>query len=314
MTAVRDSLPGKTRPFAGFEWMLARRYLGSRRKETFISVISIISFIGIMLGVMTLIIVMAVMNGFRTELLDRILGINGHLIVQPVHSALTDYEAVARRIEAVEGVQIAIPLIEGEVLASGGSGGSGARVRGMLERDLKRLPAVGTNIVQGTLDGVRHRRGRRHRRQHVGKIWVSGWGDMITLITPDGNKTAFGVSPRVKAYPVVAIFKMGMSEYDNIFVFMPLAESQLYFNHEEAVSVIEAFVDDPDKVKAMTPLVEAGAGRSVYVTNWQQRNTTFFQALEVERNVMFLILTLILLGSGAEHHLRAVHAGEGQGR
>lgn len=293
-TAVRDSLPGKTRPFAGFEWMLARRYLGSRRKETFISVISIISFIGIMLGVMTLIIVMAVMNGFRTELLDRILGINGHLIVQPVHSALTDYEAVARRIEAVDGVQLAIPLIEGEVLASGGSGGNGARVRGMLESDLKRMPAIGSNIVEGTLDGFDAADGVAigvNMAQNLGLAL----GDMITLITPDGNKTAFGVSPRVKAYPVVAIFKMGMSEYDNIFVFMSLAESQLYFNHEDAVSVIEAFVDDPDSVEALTPIVEASAERSVYITNWQQRNSTFFQALEVERNVMFLILTLILL-------------------
>ncbi|MGI9366869.1 MAG: lipoprotein-releasing ABC transporter permease subunit [Rhizobiaceae bacterium] len=274
--------------------MLARRYLGSRRKETFISVISVISFIGIMLGVMTLIIVMAVMNGFRTELLDRILGINGHLIVQPAHSALTDYDVVAKRLEALEGITLALPLVEGEVLASGGSGGNGARVRGMRENDLKRLPAVGTNIVEGTLDGFDTSDGVAIGINMAENLGLA-LGDNITLITPEGNKTAFGVSPRVKAYPVVAIFKMGMSEYDNIFIFMPLLESQLYFNHEDAVSVIEVFAEDPDDVEELALQVESGAGRSVYVTNWQQRNSTFFQALEVERNVMFLILTLILL-------------------
>lgn len=291
---ARTELPGSTKPFSRFEWMLARRYLGSRRKETFISVISIISFIGIMLGVMTLIIVMAVMNGFRTELLDRILGINGHLIVQPVHSPLTDYDAVAKRLEGIEGVTLALPLIEGEVLASGGRGGNGARVRGMREEDLKRLPAVGSKVIEGTLDGFDESEGVAIGVNMATNLGLA-LGDYITLITPDGNKTAFGVSPRVKAYPVVAIFKMGMSEYDNIFAFMPLEEAQLYFNQEGQASVIEAFVEDPDDVLEMTQRVEEGIERSIYVTNWQQRNTTFFQALEVERNVMFLILTLILL-------------------
>ncbi|NKB52057.1 MAG: lipoprotein-releasing ABC transporter permease subunit [Rhizobiaceae bacterium] len=292
--AANLTLPGSTRPFAAFEWMLARRYLGSRRKETFISVISVISFIGIMLGVTTLIIVMAVMNGFRTELLDRILGINGHLVVQPVHSELTDYDEVAKRLETLEGITIALPLIEGEVLASGGKGGNGARVRGMRENDLKRLPAVGDKIVEGTLDGFDDSEGVAIGVNMAANLGLT-LGDQITLITPDGNQTAFGVSPRVKAYPVTAIFKMGMSEYDNIFVFMPLQEAQLYFNHEDTVSVIEAFVEDPDAVEELARRVEEGIDRPIYVTNWQQRNTTFFQALEVERNVMFLILTLILL-------------------
>ena len=293
-TSVREELSGGTRPFARFEWMLARRYLGSRRKETFISVISVISFVGIMLGVMTLIIVMAVMNGFRTELLDRILGINGHMIVQPVHAAFTDYDAVAKRLEGVEGVTLALPLIEGEVLASGGRGGNGARVRGMREADLKRLPAIGKNIVEGTLDGFDESEGVAIGVNMADNLGLS-IGESITLITPDGNQTAFGVSPRVKAYPVVAIFKMGMSEYDNIFVFMPLPEAQIYFNQEGVVSVIETFVEDPDAVDEMAQALEDGAQRPVYVTDWQQRNVTFFQALEVERNVMFLILMLILL-------------------
>ncbi|MEL6504752.1 MAG: lipoprotein-releasing ABC transporter permease subunit [Pseudomonadota bacterium] len=293
-TPIRDALPGKTGAFARHEWTLARRYLGSRRKETFISVISVISFIGITLGVMTLIVVMAVMNGFRTELLDRILGINGHIIVQPAHAEFTDYDAVAKRLEGVDGVTLALPLVEGEVLASGGRGGSGARVRGMKEVDVKRLPAVGTKIVEGTLDGFDEGEGVAIGVGMANNLNI-GLGDDITLITPDGNQTAFGVSPRVKAYPVTAIFKMGMSEYDGIFVFMPLAESQLYFNMEEKVSAIEVFVDDPDGVEGYIPAMETAADRPVYITNWKQRNVSFFQALEVERNVMFLILALILL-------------------
>ncbi|WP_050786060.1 lipoprotein-releasing ABC transporter permease subunit [Ahrensia sp. R2A130] len=293
-TNLRDSLPGKTGAFSRFEWMLARRYLGSRRKETFISVISIISFVGIMLGVATLIIVMAVMNGFRTELLDRILGINGHLIVAPTEYALTDYDAVASRLEAVDGVIYAFPLIEGEVLASGGKGGSGARVRGMREGDLKRLPSVGSNIVEGTLDGFDAGDGVA-----IGAVMARNLnlylGDSITLVTPDGNKTAFGVTPRVKSYPVTAIFEMGMSEYDNIFVFMPLLEAQLYFNKEQVVDVIETFITDADDVEKMRGPMEAGAERPISVSDWRQRNASFFSALEVERNVMFLILTLILL-------------------
>jgi len=326
--ANRTQLPGATKPFSGFEWMLARRYMGSRRKETFISVISIISFIGIMLGVATLIIVMAVMNGFRAELLDRIMGINGHLIVSPSHSELTDYDALAKRIEAVNGVTMAIPLVEGEVLASGGTGGSGARVRGMREADLKRMASVGSNIKLGTLDGfdaapsdevsqddgeviqdengnfvLAEGAGTREDGPEVGvaigirmaeNLGLS-LGDRIKLIAPEGNVSAFGTSPRVKEYPVKAIYEMGMSEYDSIFVFMPLSEAQLYFNRENQVSVIETFVENPDQVHRLEDAVFEAAQRPVSITNWKQRNGGFLKALDIERKVMFLILTLIIL-------------------
>ena len=285
---------GSTPPFARFEWMLARRYLGSKRKETFISIISIISFVGIMLGVATLIVVMAVMNGFRSELLDRILGINGHFIVQPAHYELTDYSVVAKRIETVDGVTLAFPLVEGQVLASGGAGGSGALVRGMRENDIRRLSAVGDNIRQGTLDNFDSSDGVAIGTRMAASLRI-GLGDDITLITPEGNVTAFGVSPRVKAYPVVAIFEMGMSEYDNTFVFMPIEEAQLYFNKEEQASVIEVFIDNPDRVDELRAPIEQAAERPILLDDWRQRNVTFFEALEVERNVMFLILTLIIL-------------------
>ena len=280
-------------PYA-FEWMLARRYLGSRRKETFISVISIISFIGIMLGVATLIIVMAVMNGFRTELLDRILGINGHFIVHPAHYRLNDFEPLAKRLERVDGVLMALPLVEGQALASGSRGGSGALVRGMAERDVRRLKGVGGQIKEGSLDGFDEGKGIAIGMRMSENLGI-GLGEDLTLVTPDGNVTAFGTTPRVKAYPVTAIFEMGMSEYDNTFIFMPLEEAQLYFNREGDVNAIEVFIDHPDRVDELREPLEAAAQRPIALGDWRQRNQTFFQALQVERNVMFLILTLIIL-------------------
>ena len=284
-----------TFPFSGFEWMLARRYMGSRRKETFISVISIISFIGIMLGVATLIIVMAVMNGFRTELLDRILGINGHFIVQPVEYALTDYDAVAQRLESVDGVVMALPIIEGQALASGSAGGgSGALVRGLSRSNLERLKGIGDNIKAGSLESFESGDGIAIGTRMARSLGLR-LGDDLTLITPEGDITAFGTTPRVKAYEVVALFEMGMSEYDNTFIFMPLDEAQLYFNSHNRASGIEVFVTDPDAVDNIRLELDLAAERPVHLTDWRQRHQTFFQALEVERNVMFLILTLIIL-------------------
>ena len=283
-----------TRPFSAFEWMVSLRYLRARRKETFISIIAGFSFFGIMLGVATLIIVMAVMNGFRGELLDRILGINGHLIIQPIGSELTDYSEVARRVEGVNGVKYAVPLVEGQVLASGGTGGTGALVRGVRAQDLAKIDAVSKNIRQGTLKGFDEQTGVAVGIRLAESLGLSA-GDPITLISPEGNVTPLGVTPRVKSYKVAAIFELGMSEYDASFVFMPMNEAQLYFNSEGKATVIEVFIDDPDKVGEMREAVEKAAARQLFLVDWRQRNVTFFSALEVERNVMFLILTLIVL-------------------
>jgi lipoprotein-releasing system permease protein len=275
--------------------MVAWRYLRSRRKETVISVIALISFIGIMLGVATLIVVMAVMNGFRTELLTRILGINGHLILQPIDRPFDDYDAVAQRIEGVDGVRYAIPLVEGQVLASGRVGaGTGALVRGIREQDLKKIELVARDLRQGTLDGFDESGGIAIGTR-MAEILGLALGDTLTLISPDGDVTPFGTTPRVKAYPVTAIFEIGMSEYDASIVFMPLSEAQLYFNKEGISQTIEVFVDDPDDIDALRARVEEAAQRQVFTVDWRQRNQTFFSALEVERNVMFMILTLIVL-------------------
>ena len=281
--------------FSGFERMVAWRYLRSRRKETVISVIASISFLGIMLGVATLIVVMAVMNGFRAELLTRILGINGHLIVTPVDMPLEDYAAVADRINKVQGVKYAIPLIDGQVLAQGNVGsGTGALVRGIRGDDLGKMTLVADNIKQGTLEGFDGGEGVAIGTRMAEALGLVV-GDTITLISPDGDVTPLGTTPRLKGYKVAAIFEVGMSEYDSAIIYMPFSEAQLYFNMEGKAQSIEIYVDNPDNVDALKPKVEAAAQRQIYMTDWRQRNQTFFSALEVERNVMFMILTLIVL-------------------
>jgi len=298
-TAVAESAPVQkpagAGPFSGFERMVAWRYLRSRRKETVISVIASISFVGIMLGVATLIIVMAVMNGFRAELMDRILGINGHLVVQPIDRSFEDYGEVAGRLEGVPGVQLAIPLIEGQVFASGRvSAGTGALVRGIRAEDLTRMTSVSENIKQGSLVNFAAGEGIAVGSRMAERLGLIQ-GDPITLIAPEGDVTPFGTTPRQKTYQIAAIFEVGMSEIDAAILYMPMDEAQLYFNAEGIAHSIEVFVDDPDAVGEMRPAIEEAAQRQIIISDWRQRNATFFSALQVERNVMFMILTLIVL-------------------
>lgn len=285
--------PTGTRPFARFEWMLAVRYLRARRRETFISIISVISLIGITLGVATLIIVLSVMNGFRAELIDKILGINGHIVIEPIGSDFDDYDAVAQRVAAVPGVVAAVPLIEGQVLASGANS-SGALVRGMRQQDLGAIPGLVGNVILGTLTSFDTSEGIA-----VGSRLASGLGvtvgDRVNLLIPRGDVTPFGVLPRAQSFEVVAIFEIGMSEYDSTFIFMPFSDAEAYFNLPGQATAIEIYVEDPDAVGEMRPLIEAAMERQGFLTDWRQRNVSFFQALDVERNVMFLILLLIVL-------------------
>lgn len=284
----------QTPPFAAFEWMLALRYLRARRKEGFISVIAGFSFIGIMLGVATLIIVLSVMNGFRSELFDKILGLNGHVVVHAMNGRFTNYEEVAESIRKVEGVRRVLPLIEGQVMVSTTSLANGALIRGLSERSLKELKAISDNIRAGTLDEFDDGTGIAMGTRLANALRVRV-GDQITLVAPRGASTPFGTTPRVKSYNLSVIFEMGMSEYDNSIIFMPLGEAQRYFNKGNSVSVLEVVVDNPDRVGEMRPAILEAGGSSIYVTDWRQRNASFFSALQVERNVMFLILTLIVL-------------------
>lgn len=286
--------PTSTRAFAPFEWMLSLRYLRARRKEGFISVIAAISFVGIMLGVATLIIVMAVMNGFRKELLDKILGLNGHLVVQPLQSPLTDWEPVSARIASVPGVTLAAPVVDGDALASSSLAANGVLVRGMRGRDLTALPSVANNLRQGTLEGFDGGQGVAIGKRLADQLSLRA-GDNITLVAPRGAVTPMGTMPRIKVYKVAAVFEIGMSEYDARIVFMPLAEAQAYFNRGADVTAIEVYTDDPDRIAQFRTLVANAVERPVFLVDWRQRNATFFGALQVERNVMFLILTLIVL-------------------
>lgn len=295
MTAeVQAAQPRRTRWFAPYEWMLAGRYLRSRRKETFISIIAGLSFLGITLGVATLIIVMAVMNGFRSELLTKILGINGHVLVQPIDSPLNDYDVVTQRLAGVSGVAFAMPFVEGQAMVSGPSADLGALFRGVRKADLDKLKLVSGNVLQGTLDGFDEGDGVALGSRLARQLGV-GVGDFVRVITPRGSITPLGMTPRVKGYPVSAIFEIGMSEYDGSIAFMPFEEAQIYFNKEGLATGIEVYADDPDAVGPLRPMLEEAAERPAYISDWRQRNMTFFSALEVERNVMFLILTLIVL-------------------
>jgi lipoprotein-releasing system permease protein len=286
--------PTGTSVFAPFEWMLARRYLRARRKEGFISVIAGFSFVGIMLGVATLIIVMAVMNGFRQELLDKILGLNGHLLVQPIDSPLTDWEVVADRVSKVPGIRLAAPIVEGQALASSPFNASGVLIRGVRSADLDKLTSIANNIKQGTLDGFDEGEGVAIGRRLAEQLSLRA-GDNLTLVAPRGAVTPMGTTPRIKSYRISAVFEIGMSEYDAAFVFMPLREAQAYFNRAGDVTSIEVYSDNPDDVDRYRKLVTDAAGRPIFMVDWRQRNATFFNALQVERNVMFLILTLIVL-------------------
>jgi lipoprotein-releasing system permease protein len=286
--------PNGTRPFSPFEWMLSLRYLRARRKEGFISVIAGFSFLGIMLGVATLIIVMAVMNGFRKELLDKILGLNGHLLIQPLEKPLTDWEDVAARIGGVKGVRVAAPIVEGQALASSPFNAGGVLVRGIRLMDLEKLPSVINNIKQGSLGGFDDGQGVAIGRRLADQLSLRA-GDNITLVAPRGAVTPMGTTPRIKVYKIAAVFEIGMSEYDSSMVFMPIKEAQAYFNRAGDVTAIEIYTDNPDNVVAYREAVQDAAQRPIFMIDWRQRNATFFNALQVERNVMFLILTLIVL-------------------
>jgi lipoprotein-releasing system permease protein len=283
-----------TQPFSRFEWMLSLRYLRARRKEGFISVIAGFSFIGILLGVATLIIVMAVMNGFRQELLEKILGLNGHLLVQPLDAPLTDFEAVAERISKIAGIRLAAPVVEGQALASSPFGSSGVLVRGWRAADLRKLPSIADNLKQGTLAGFDEGQGVLIGRRLADQLTVHA-GENVTLVAPRGAVTPMGTMPRIKTYKVAGVFEIGMSEYDLGFLFMPLTEAQAYFNRSGDVTAIEVYVDSPDQVDYYRKRISEVAGRPIFIIDWRQRNATFFNALQVERNVMFLILTLIVL-------------------
>jgi lipoprotein-releasing system permease protein len=286
--------PTGAKAFSPFEWMIALRYLRARRAQGFVSVIAGFSFVGIMLGVATLIVVMSVMNGFHIELMNKIIGINGHVFLQGVERPLDDYDEVTERIRKVKGVTLALPMVESAAGVSSPYQQTGALVRGIREADIKKLPGISNNVRLGTLDSF-DTGGGVAIGQKMAETLSLRVGDNITILTARGAATPFGVAPRMKSYPVVAVFQIGVTEFDGLFVYMPFDEAQTFFNKEGEASVIEAFVDQPERMDEMRTVLDRAVQRPMIMTDWRQRNKSFFDALKVERTVMFFILTLIVL-------------------
>lgn len=280
--------------FSAFERMVAFRYLRARRKEGFVSVIAAFSFLGIVLGVATLIIVMAVMNGFRQELLSRVLGLNGHLGIYAVHdTVLNDYETLAKTTSEVKGVNMVMPLIEGQVMVSSVRSAQGAIVRGIRPEDFAKRKILADSIIGGSVSSFSDPDTVFIGERLAQKLGVYV-GEEITLISPKGTVTAFGSVPRMRSYTVGGTFSVGMYEYDSAFIFMPISEAQKFFNMDNTVTNLEVYLDHHDLVNVVQPQIAAKLG-NVRVYDWQRSNAAFFNAIQVERNVMFLILTLIIL-------------------
>lgn len=281
-------------PFSSFEWMIALRYLRPKRKEGYISVISLLSLLGIMIGVAALIIVMSVMNGFRDELLSKILGLNGHAIVQSLSGNLDDYNAIAERVRKVPGVTRVYPIVDGQVVAASSNTNSGVIVRGMTPRDI-----AGDAPIASTLSPHALARFKAGDSVILGSRLADALqlvpGMRVTLMAPRGTVTPFGVTPRIKSYVVAGTFNLGMSEYDKAFIFMPLAQAQLFFNTNDGVSGLEVMIKNPDQADAMAGAIGLAAGPNTRVLTWQDMNSSLVGAINVEKNVMFLILMLIVL-------------------
>ncbi|HBM90349.1 MAG TPA: lipoprotein-releasing ABC transporter permease subunit [Rhodospirillaceae bacterium] len=281
--------------FSPFERMVAWRYLRARRQEGFISIISWFSLLGIGLGVATLIIVMSVMNGFRAELFDRVLGLNGHLNVYNMNSGpLTNYQPLISKLEKVEDVLQVSPAIEGQTLISHKGAASGALVRGVAPEILRERKIISEHITDGSLDQFQ-KDGIAVGGRMASRLGLRV-GDKLTLISPTTKTTVFGSAPRMKAYPIAAIFNVGMYEYDNNFIFMPLDAAKTFFRTSGGVSHLEIFITQPHNFnKIKMRVVNALGSTPTRLLDWQQRHSSFFTALQVERNVMFLILTLIII-------------------
>ena len=280
--------------FGALERWIALRYLRARRKEGFISVIAWFSLLGIALGVATLIIVMSVMNGFRAELLGRILGVNGHLTIYSNIGGIEDYQDIRQRIEAIPGVVLATPQIQNQVMVTAGAQARGAVIRALQPEDFARRDLLRESFRQGDFRAFEAGEGLLIGSRLAQSLGVRP-GSQISLVTPRGNATAIGTIPRIKSYPVAGIFDVGMFEYDSSFIFMPLPLAQTYFRLPEQANAIEVFVDNVEQVREPRRAIESDLGGGFRTVDWQNANASFFNAIQVERNVMFLILTLIIL-------------------
>lgn len=285
--------------FGSFERMVAKRYLRARKGERFVSIIAIFSLIGIALGVGTLIVVMAVMNGFKADLLGRILGLNGDLSVYSQSydgpTSLREYNNLSNRIEQMPHITSAIPFIEGQVLISAGNFNSGGMVRGMTASGLEKL-----KVISKTLDPTVLKQFQGDDVIIIGETLAEqanlGVGSRLTLISPKGSATVMGNIPRIKSYRIIGIFDSGMHEYNSSYVFLPMRAAQKYFQLDDEVTGIQIFSNDSTHIQAVTHQLENSfRNDNLKFVDWTQSNNAFFGAVQVEQNVMFLILALIIL-------------------
>lgn len=279
--------------FSPFERMMAWRYLRARKAEGFVSVIAGFSFLGIMLGVATLIIVMSVMNGFRAELVDRILGLNGHLNVYSQTGPLENYMSIVNRLETIDGVEGVRPMVEGQVLITVNGTANGALVRAMTREDFATKPIISDSVIEGELTNF------SGEKVAIGKNMADrlnlSIGDNITLLAPKGKASPFGTIPRSRTYSIGLIFDVGMYEYNNGFIFMDLKSAQQFFQLNDKVNSIEVMARDERTADRIKPELIQAVGATAGIYDWRESNSSFLNALTVERNVMFLILTLIIL-------------------
>ena len=280
--------------FSKTERLLAFRYLKSRKRTGFVSVIAGFSFLGIMLGVATLIIVMSVMNGFRVELMSRILGLNGEMGVYPEWgSQLTAYEAKTERIAGVSNIASIVPVVDAQVMISANDSSGGVLVRGMRAEDFQNRSILNDKYRGVPLDQFREN--AVILGHHLARRLGVRAGSTVTLISPKGNITAFGTIPKMKSYTVIGTFNTEMFQYDDNYVFMPLKEAQAFFKMGDTVSHLEVFVSDVNRLDETLLEANDSLGEGALVHDWRQTNKPFFRAVEIERNVMFLILTLIII-------------------
>ncbi|MEM8653778.1 MAG: lipoprotein-releasing ABC transporter permease subunit [Pseudomonadota bacterium] len=295
-------MANQTPPFAAFEWMIAWRYLRARRAEGGVSTMTWISLIGITLAVFALIATLAVRSGFRAEFVDTILGANAHVSVYTIGEVtetgridrtITDYEAKAAALADLPGITRTAPIVKGQVMANMRSQNAGVQVFGMSAEDLAGLPRIAdTETGQGDIarygEGIAIGTG-------VAQALGAQVGDRIKLISPNGVRTAFGTSPRINAYEVTYIFSAGRYDIDRVRVYLPLAEAQSFFNREGVVDEIEVMVEDPEAIDTYLPAILEAAGERAQVWTWRDASGGFLRALEVEDNVMFIILSILVL-------------------
>ncbi len=279
---------------SNFERIIALRYLRPDRKETFTSLIALFSFLGIAFGVFTLIVVMSVMGGFRQELLTRVLGLQPHVVVFPVGHQIDNYLSVVRKINDVKNIETISPIIRAQVLARANGNVSGALVYGITGSDLLKREKIVSGLSVNSIQSYKSGSGIIIGYRLAEKFGLTV-GDSISLISPSTTFTVMGGVPRTRAYKVIATFNVDMSEYDSNLIFMPMRLAQIHFKYRNSVSSIELTTSDPDQAELVTLALKNVLGAKFKVRDWKQVNATYFGVLDVERNVMFVILLLIIL-------------------